>query len=230
MLIPLSYPLTRDAPLYPGIKPLAMEEVRSIAGGDPANQSELTLSAHAGTHLDAPRHFCAEGRTIADMLEYGSIFRPAYCLDIPKKPGEPVSVEDFSSFTGRCRDAAALLVRTGAYACRNSDPDTYTLNHPWVRHDVPDYLREHFPSLQLFGIDAISLNHPAHREEGRACHRSFLCGGSPLLVLEDADLGSPALSGKAFSLHIFPWVLEHLDGVPVCALAEIDDKRNSFAR
>ncbi len=42
--------------------------VLSIPKGDPCNLSLLELGSHNGSHMDAPRHFYADGRTI-DQLD-----------------------------------------------------------------------------------------------------------------------------------------------------------------
>jgi kynurenine formamidase len=223
MLILLSYPLSRSSPLYPGIPPVTFDKTRSIARGDPANQSRITVSAHAGTHIDAPLHFCPDGKNVAEMLACGAKFAPAYCIEIKKDPGDCITVEDIENCTTECADAAALLTRTGAFAYRDHDPAKYITDHPWVHENVPAYLRKHFPSLRLFGLDAISLNHPSHREAGRACHRGFLCGAQPILVLEDTDLSDSSLPGRPFSLFLYPWLVDDLDGVPVCVFAEYAD-------
>jgi hypothetical protein len=63
-----------------------------------------------------------------------------------------------------------------------------------------------------------------HRDEGRSCHRAFLCGSPPLLLLEDLDLSDPRLAGRDLSLWVYPWLREPLDGVPVVALAGKQEK------
>ncbi len=54
----LSYPMTNDAPVWPGNPPAAQTKAASsIAAGDMANTTVLTLFSHSGTHFDAPKHF-----------------------------------------------------------------------------------------------------------------------------------------------------------------------------
>src|ERR1700751_3078298 len=56
-LIDVSVPLDITTPTYPGNTPFTIEAIKRIAHGDSSNVSTLHLSAHAGTHVDAPRHF-----------------------------------------------------------------------------------------------------------------------------------------------------------------------------
>jgi hypothetical protein len=54
----LSYPLNKDAPVWPGNPAAAQTEAyESIAKGDVANTTVLHLFSHSGTHLDAPKYF-----------------------------------------------------------------------------------------------------------------------------------------------------------------------------
>ena len=56
-LIDVSVPLDSNVPTYPGNTPFQVEAIKRLANGDSSNVSTLHLSAHAGTHVDAPRHF-----------------------------------------------------------------------------------------------------------------------------------------------------------------------------
>jgi kynurenine formamidase len=112
-------------------------------------------------------------------------------------------------------DIQALLIRTGAGSAGESAPA-----YPWLDPSVPTFLRKECPSLRLLGIDTLSISSPLQREEGRACHRAFLCGSSPILLLEDLDLTPAHIVGRAWRLRIFPWIRAQLDGVPVMAFLE----------
>jgi len=47
--------------------PFEVVERRRMSRGDPNNSSALKMSAHAGTHLDAPFHFVPDGLTIESL-------------------------------------------------------------------------------------------------------------------------------------------------------------------
>ena len=61
-LIDVTVPLDAHLPTYPGNTPFSLEPIKRIARGDSSNVSTLHMSAHAGTHVDAPRHFFDDGR------------------------------------------------------------------------------------------------------------------------------------------------------------------------
>src|SRR6478609_517865 len=56
-LIDISVPIDSNLATYPGNTPFRLEAIKRRANGDSSNVSTLHMSAHAGTHVDAPRHF-----------------------------------------------------------------------------------------------------------------------------------------------------------------------------
>jgi arylformamidase len=220
MLIRISYPLERGSPLYPGTPPPSVAPHRTLAEGHSSSSSTVSFNTHSGTHVDAPLHFCPGGATVADLLGAGKLFSPVAILDLPKTGDLCITPDEIGPALRKLRGATALIVRTGEWKRRIRDPGGYSGAHPWVHPLVPALLREGLPALRLFGIDTVSISSPTHREEGRACHRAFLCGSPPILLIEDLDLSDPRLSGMGFRLHVYPWFREALDGVPCVALVE----------
>ncbi|MCK8519382.1 cyclase family protein [Methanoculleus sp. 7T] len=220
MLIPISYPLNRGTPLYPGTEPLAITPTRSLKGGDAEEKSLISFSSHAGTHIDLPRHSCTDGGSVSALLAPEAVFAPARCIEVPKAGEEPVRIHDLLPHLDAVRSARALFVKTGSGRLRETDPEAYAGAHPWVHHEVPGFLRMQNPGLRLFGIDTISIATPANPEEGREAHRAFLCGSPHIFLLEDVDLSYGRLLGEPWTLRVYPVVFDDLDGVPVVALAE----------
>jgi kynurenine formamidase len=188
--------------------------------GDNSDTTAITVSSHSGSHLDVPRHFCPDGKTVKEIIPSNIRIAPVYCITINKTSGTPLQGSDIEPFITPCKDAAGIFIRTGMYSVRDIDSDRYCSRHPWVHPEVPSFLREHCPEIQIFGTDTISISSPAHREEGRECHRRFLCGRKPILLVEDMDLSNPNLSTEPLAITIYPWIVDELDGVPVLAFAE----------
>lgn len=62
--------ITKDvfkAEVYPGDPVPACEKIQDIGRGDSCNVSRLTLGSHSGTHIDAPRHFLPDGKTVEEI-------------------------------------------------------------------------------------------------------------------------------------------------------------------
>lgn len=220
MIILLSHPLNQSAPLYPGTPPVAITRTRSMSAGHSANTSMIACSSHAGTHIDLPRHFCQQGGSVSELLAPETVFAPTRCIVLPIDGNLPITPDLIRPNINGIRDAAALLIRTGYFQVRATAPGIYASDHPWVHPDLPAFLREECPHLRIFGIDTISISIPSHREEGRTAHRNFLCGSPPILLLEDLNLSSDELLNGSFTLRLYPFIYDDLDGVPVVALAE----------
>jgi|SRR5208283_2758687 len=216
MIIPISYPLNSGIPLYPGTPAIKINPEKSIAKGDSANTSVISMSSHAGTHVDVPRHFCRDGFSVKDVFQRVNPYSPAYCIDLPATGDESIRFEDLDEKLADKEDALVLLIRTGTWQLRHSDPRTYVTTHPWVHPGVAPFLRHRCPCLRMVGIDTLSISTPSHRLEGRESHNAFLCNKAPILLLEDADLSLVTPQNK-FVLTIIPWLIEDLDGVPVTA-------------
>ena len=220
MLIPISYPLNRATPLYPGTEPLTITPTKSFERGDAEEKSLIAVSSHAGTHIDLPRHFCPGGGTVRALLAPEAVFEPAQCIEVPKEGEEPIRIHDLTPHLDKIQCARALFVRTGSGRIRERDPETYAKKHPWVHPEVPEFLCRENPALRLFGIDTISIAAPSHPEEGMNVHRAFLCRSPHIFVLEDVDLSYDRLLEGGWTLRVYPVVFDDLDGVPVVALAE----------
>ena len=221
MLIRLSYPLETGSPLYPGTPPPSFEPFHTLGEGYASSSSTISFNTHFRNPHRCPspllprwRICCGRPRVREGLLAGGD--RPD-----PEEPGISASHPKTSSSSSPYLRGPGLFSSGQVKGKGGSGiPHGYEAAHAWIHPEIPDLLREHLPSLQLFGTDTISISSPAHREEGRACHRSFLCGSPPILVLEDLDLSDPCLRGRGFQLYIYPWFCGALDGVPVVAIME----------
>jgi arylformamidase len=222
MVIPLSYPLHKHTPLYSRTPPIEYFIFKSMENGDSSNHSVISLSCHSGTHIDAPRHFCVHGKSIIESLQRVNEFYPAYCWNLPKGSGDAVTVADL--LTINCpeyTDARAILIRTGWFKMRDRSPEQYINKNPWLDPEVVPFLRAHFPSLRLIGIDTISIANTSHKEQGRAAHRALLCTNPPIIILEDADLSDQSLTTRLLRMTIYPVILDEIEAVPVVVIADI---------
>ena len=63
--------------VFPGDPAPERKILCSMEQGDPYNLTEFSMCAHNGTHVDAPAHFFAEGKTV-DQLELEKTTGPAF--------------------------------------------------------------------------------------------------------------------------------------------------------
>ena len=67
----VTVPITETMPVWPGQPRVQIEQLARIDRGDPANVSQLKLSSHTGTHVDAPLHFVKRGMPVVCPLTSG---------------------------------------------------------------------------------------------------------------------------------------------------------------
>lgn len=64
------YDITRElfsSNVYPGDPKPEYERILEVKKGDACNLTYLKMCAHNGTHMDAPRHFLEEGKSIDEL-------------------------------------------------------------------------------------------------------------------------------------------------------------------
>ena len=80
----ISVKIDEQLPVWPGDPAVSIVQEVSMATGDSYNLHRLHISAHTGTHIDAPLHFLDGGKTIGDIpLEY--LIGPAQVVEIPER-------------------------------------------------------------------------------------------------------------------------------------------------
>src|SRR5512142_616394 len=79
-LIDITLELHDGISIFPGDPPVRRWCYRTLPG-DPYEGALLTLGAHAGTHVDAPRHFFKGGLSVTE-LPLAWLCGPARVLDL----------------------------------------------------------------------------------------------------------------------------------------------------
>ena len=66
-IIDISRPIDDSLPVWKGRKRPSMEWASWIGKGDHTNATSICMSAHSGTHADAPLHFSANGASLEEI-------------------------------------------------------------------------------------------------------------------------------------------------------------------
>lgn len=201
--IDVSVPV-RDGMLHwPGDREVAIGRRESIDAGDEANLTELEISAHTGTHMDAPVHFLPDGAGI-DELPLDAAIGPARVVEIADP--EAISVEEIASHEPRRGER--LLVKT-----RNSSrawwQDDFTEGFVHIDPDAAARLAE--VGLRLVGVDYLSVG---GMQAGAETHRHLL--GAGIWIIEGLDL--TAIEPGDYELCCLPLRIVGADGAPARAL------------
>jgi kynurenine formamidase len=219
----LSYPLTEDAPVWPGNPPAARTESFSlIAEGELANTTVLHLFSHSGTHLDAPKHFNDDGPAAVHVPVERFIFFDPLVVEVPKSGGGMIQRQELEPFAAQLGAADLLLLRTGWSELRDTDPQRYVNENPMLHPEGARYLMEDFPNIRGLAIDAPSVGAPNHIPETVETHQ-ILTGlgrtdGRYIIIFEDLRI-DPDL-GQAQRIYAWPLFIEGSDGSPCTIVAE----------
>ncbi len=198
----ISLNLSTDTVRWVVAPPLEVHERRRMSRGDDANATALTVSVHAGTHVDAPFHFLPDGAGI-DALPLDRFIGPAlvHQVDadryITEAHVQAIPLDGATRVLFKTRNSA-LLKR------RDYDPNFVAFSVEAARALVAR-------GVQLVGLDYLSV---AHADEQVPVHRAFLDHG--VILLEGVDLSDVAPG--PYELICFPLRLRGLDGAPCRAV------------
>jgi arylformamidase len=186
--------LDEETPVFPGDVAFSWRELES-PGGAPWGSTCFTMSSHCGTHIDAPSHVFADGKTIGEAV-LSTFIGPARVIALPGL-GEVGPDELPRMALGVTR----VLFRSGGRASLS----------PLAA------LRLAERGTLLVGTDAASID-PEDSEDLPA-HRALL--GSGVALLEDLDL--EAVPEGTYQLVALPLRFTELDASPVRAILIADE-------
>ena len=222
MLIQLSYPLSEQTPFYSSLPKPQLRQIYDLRKGDACNSFYFTTSNHAGTHVDAPRHFSPGGKCITDYHLSELVFSCPAVLDVPLVDNQLIEPRDLdAALASEARETDLVLLRSGFGRFRADEP-RYADRSPGFGPAAAAFLMERFPKLRALAVDFISISPAAHEAAGADAHRVFLgCtaySARPILLVEDALL--PDALPPLLRVFIIPWMFEGLDSAPCTMFAE----------
>src|SRR5581483_11072664 len=184
-LIDVSVPLDATTPTYPGNTPFSLEAIKRIARGDSSNVSTLHMSAHAGTHVDAPRHFFDD------------------------KPGTESLALDLLIGRARVVEVTARQIDAESLAGHDLSEDIRVLikTHN-SRFWGSAAFHAEFAGVTVVGVDYLSLD--AYKAPGKPAHHILL--GSGTIVIEGLNLRD--VDPGVYEMYCLPLALVGSDGAP----------------
>jgi arylformamidase len=198
----ISQALRLGIPVWPGDAAFQQSWTMQLDGACPVNVSELSLSAHTGSHADAPLHY-ANGAAASGELDLDPYLGPCQVIDA-RRAVDLVRVEDIEDRL--LSRAERVIFRTfEAFPHENWDSD-FTAIHP----ATIDFLAA--KGCRLVGLDAPSLDPETSKE--LASHQRVLAHNMRVLeglVLDEVPEG-------LYELIALPLKLTDADASPVRAI------------
>jgi arylformamidase len=180
-LIDVTVPLDANLPTYPGNTPFALEAIKRIARGDSSNVSTLHMSAHAGTHVDAPRHFFDDAPG-ADALPLEMLLGRTRVIEITSRSG--IGADELADID--LSDDLRVLFKTSNSRLWGS-PDFHQ-DYVGVTASGAEHLIAH--GIKVVGVDYLTVEE--FKKPGAPAHHVLLGGGAIViegLNLRDVDPG-----------------------------------------
>jgi arylformamidase len=190
--------------VYPGDPKFHSNTVSSQENGDLFECHKITLSNHAGTHVDAPSHFVKGGMTVTDIpLEV--LNGRARVVEISNT--EKVDVAELQQLV--LVDDFRILFKTKNSQIWNSHKH-FCKDHAYITADAAKYLAEN--GIKLVGFDYLSVDR--YGDDSYATHKSLL--SNQIVILEGLNL-SQIIPGE-YDLACLPMRLKGLDAAPARVL------------
>lgn len=189
--------------VWPGDTPFSAEAMMRLADGQPVNLFTLTLSAHTGSHADAPYHFDNKGEHPADLPLHKYIGR-AHVVSIERQHGGIVPAD----FTGAdLTNLQRLLIHTWVSDYPDNEwPDRF----PYPTVELVDWLAAQ--GVVLLGVDMPSVD-PQDSTELPCHHRLYAHG---IVNLENLQLSG--VPDGVYELIALPLKIVGVCGSPVRAI------------
>jgi arylformamidase len=204
-IIDLSPTISPETPVWPGDPAVRLTRPASLERGDPFTLTELAMSAHTGSHVDAPAHYVRGGAGV-DALPLEALVGPALVVetgDVNAITADVLAGLNIPPATER------LLFRT-----RNSDrklmasPEFHT-DFVAITADGAEWLAAR--GVRLVGMDYYSV---APYDSLAPTHQILLQAG--VVIVE--GLNMIAVEPGAYQLICLPLKLKDADGAPARAI------------
>jgi kynurenine formamidase len=180
-IVDLTYPFDEKTIYWP-TSPSGFELKQLSHGETPGgwfySSNSFCTPEHGGTHIDAPIHFSARGRTV-DQIPARQLIGPAAVIDVhAKASGDPdyrltvQDVKDWEKRHGKVPAGAIVLLRTGwgkrwpdrkAYLGDDTPGDASKLHFPSYGKESAQYLvgERHVAAI---GVDTASIDYGASKD------------------------------------------------------------------
>jgi arylformamidase len=201
----ISVALDGDLPTWPGSPGVLTELRMSIARGEDANVTQLSIDVHSGTHVDAPRHCIDQGETLEEV-GLDSFIGPAVVLDTG--PAKEITAAVLNA--ARIPDGTErLLLRTANSLRLDMYDRPFDEDYAALTLDGAEWLAT--KRLRLVGIDYLSIQRYAEPPD---VHRALL--GAGMSILEGLRLAEVAPG--PYELVCLPLRLVNVEGAPARAI------------
>ncbi len=206
-VIDLSQPLYEGMPVYPGTPAPVFSTVTTVENHG-YRVKKIAMNTHVGTHMDAPAHMLADGKTL-DILPLERFMGRAAIVDVRACAGGIIALGELQAQKELLEQVDFVLFWTGW--SRYWGQEQYLRQYPLLTAEAAGWLGKQ--SLKGIGIDAISFD--AIDSKDFMIHQLLLA--QELVLVENLTRLEEVQSSADF--FALPLPLSEADGSPVRAFA-----------
>jgi arylformamidase len=198
-LIDVSVPLDGSLPTYPGNTPFSLEAIKRLARGDSSNVSTVHMSAHTGTHVDAPRH-SFDGAAGVDLLPLEMLIGRVRLIEIRSRKG--IGPDELSGID--LSEDVRVLIKTSnsrLWGSPEFNPDYVGVTEAGAKHLIGH-------GIKVLGVDYLSVEQ--FKQPGAPAHHVLLGGGT--IVIEGLNLRD--VEPGVYEMFCLPLRIVGADGAP----------------
>ncbi|RPJ59397.1 MAG: cyclase family protein [Acidobacteria bacterium] len=199
----ISHTIRSNMAVWPGDTPFSRTLTAKMEEGDAYNSSAVTMSLHAGTHLDAPAHYLPGACTV-DRVDLAVLVGPAELLTVRPDPASGLRARDLE----KCLSARPprLLLR--------ANPPTDLTEFPYSFVPLTGEAAE---AIVAAGVGVLGIDSPSVDPFGSPAlpvHQTL--GKRGVIILE--NLCFHDIPDGRYTLVALPLKIEAGDGSPVRAV------------
>jgi len=189
---------------WPTDKLIKIHKIQSIAKGHSANVTQIDMSVHTGTHIDAPIHFIKGGKAV-DQLSLNKLLGKCYVYDIGR-----VDVIDVNILN---KIVIPKNVKKILFKTKNSNlwrKKKFYKKYVALTKDAAKWITK--KRIDLVGIDYLSIQR--FNERNNETHKILLSKG--IIILEGLNLQN--IKQGVYELIVLPIKIKDSDGAPARAI------------
>ncbi|KAJ7163471.1 putative cyclase [Mycena crocata] len=210
-IVDLSHSLKPGMQVYPGDPVFSCSSAASIEKDGYAVQA-LSMGSHTGTHVDAPSHFFADGKTI-EQIPLSTFVGPALVIPLThKKPRATITWDDLSPYAKQMVAGVIVLLHTGW--SQHWGTEEY-LAHPFLDRAAAEQIIA--TGVQVVGVDSLSPDETRLDGAGSFGAHEVILGAGGVIAENLTNLH--ALEGPNYTVHLIPLKIGGSDASPVRAIA-----------
>jgi arylformamidase len=202
--IDISVPLKNGMAHWPGDPAFQSRLAKTLGDDCPCNLTHLEMSAHTGTHMDAPRHFIADGKTM-EAMPIDATIGPCRVIEIHHDTA--ITAAELEPHNLQRNERILFKTRNSARSWQTNDFDEDFI---YIAQDAARHLTA--SGVMTVGVDYLSVG--GYKKDGVETHVELL--GAEVWIIEGLNLA--AIAPGEYDLACLPLKLVGSDGAPARAI------------